>query len=1253
MHLISPQPLVFSDLYRRRIQDSFLVSDHRALAPLLPLADLGRERSEKAMELAASMVSQIRNQRSPSMGMEALLHEFSLSSEEGVVLMSLAEALMRIPDEATVDTLISDRLGSGHWERHLGRSPSRFVNASAWGLLFTGRLINFHSGDQERLGRTLRQLVLRLGLPVVRRAVRFAVKLMADQFVFAQNIADALEKSGSSQFAGLGFSFDMLGEGARCMADADRYYERYMQAIDAITDAAGGDGVVGDMGISIKLSALYPRYEFPRRSAVMNHLAPRVMALATRARESNIGLTIDAEEAHRLDLSLDVFSAVFSSDRFAGWHGFGFAVQAYQKRAMAVIDYLNHLAASRSRQIMVRLVKGAYWDTEIKLAQVKGLADYPVFTSKDATDVSYLACARALLNSRSRLYPQFATHNAHSIAAVLTMAGDSEGYEFQRLHGMGEGLHELARQQFGTLCRVYAPVGEHSDLLAYLARRLLENGANTSFVSNLADEQVPIEAICRDPASKLIAGADGDSASIPLPLALYGPERNNSKGIELSDGLELEKLRQGMMAAMTTPAAVDGGGIPVWNPADTDDLVGSHYRYTSKEEMLDTLATAHEAHGRWRAVPVGVRARLLRTFAEHLEAQRDELVMLCVREAGKTVADSLAEVREAVDFCRYYASLGEQTLQHMPYKPLGVLLSITPWNFPLAIFTGQLCAALVAGNTVVLKPAEKTSLIAARVVALLYEAGLPPGVAGLVISPGRPAGESLIPDSRVKGVMFTGATDTARWIYRCLLARPDFPLPFVAETGGQNAMIVDSTALPEQVVDDVIRSGFHSAGQRCSSLRVLYIQRDIAPALLDMLKGAMAELVIGDPADIATDVGPVIDSAALARLDQHINYLDRSGRRLYRCALSQTLAKGHYFAPALYEIPDLAVLPGEVFGPIVHVCQYDIEELDGVIDAVNGTAYGLTLGIHSRVAGRADYIARRARVGNVYINRDMIGAVVGVQPFGGRGLSGTGPKAGGPYYLYPLIEETGKNGRWTLARPDNSRGDDAPHADGVATLGLLEQQCQGWQSMEVAQRLQILLDFLDGPFRTGFDAQSGIEDLTATLREIAPHLEGFTALAGPTGERNVLLLEARGIFLCCLAESPVRGEMLQALLCALLAGNGVLLVPTNPRLQWLVSLLRPLADAGAPLASSTGSSGHSDARSELSALLRQPVLGGVIVDRSAGGALREELRQREGKLLPVITHGVGLSTLYKLIDEKTVTENTTAIGGNAALVSGG
>ncbi|HJV93654.1 MAG TPA: bifunctional proline dehydrogenase/L-glutamate gamma-semialdehyde dehydrogenase PutA, partial [Azonexus sp.] len=974
---------------------------------------------------ARRLVEVVRAQRSHASGVDHLMHEFALSSQEGIALMCLAEALLRIPDSATVDRLIRDKISHGDWKSHLGGSPSLFVNAATWGLLLTGKLVATHSAGA--LGRALTKILARGGEPLIRKGVDFAMRLLGQQFVMGETIESALARSRNNEARGYTHSFDMLGEAALTVGDAERYGRAYEEAIHAIGRAADGRGVKAGPGISVKLSALHPRYVRSQRERVLAELLPRLKGLARLARDYAIGLNIDAEEADRLELSLDLLEALAGDPELAGWDGLGFVIQAYQKRCPYVVDWLIDLARRSGRRLMVRLVKGAYWDSEIKRAQVDGLADYPVYTRKPHSDLSYLVCAHRLLAAPDAIYPQFATHNAQTLASVVEMARAAgvEDYEFQCLHGMGEPLYDnvVGAGKLGKPCRIYAPVGTHETLLPYLVRRLLENGANSSFVNRLVDEAVSVEELVENPLHRVRREGGARHPKICLPPDLYGAARRNSTGVDLADentiaGLEKELAALALKRWSGTPlvAGAEGSSAPalaVRNPADRGDVVGSVIEADGETVAL-ALANAADCAARWHRTPPAERAAALQRAADLLEAHRPQLLSLCLREAGKTWGNAVAELREAVDFCRYYAAqLSGGHFQPAAEAP-GPVVCISPWNFPLAIFVGEVSAALAAGSPVLAKPAEQTPLIAGFAVELLHQAGIPLDVLQFLPGRGETVGAALTADARVRGVVFTGSTEVARLINQTIASRPGVRL--IAETGGQNAMIVDSSALPEQVVQDVLISGFDSAGQRCSALRVLCLQDDIADRVLAMLEDAMRELVVGNPSRLATDIGPVIDETAKAALLAHIERMRASGRRVFQLPLPAGCEEGCFVAPTLIEIDALADLRGEVFGPVVHVLRFAGDQLAALIEAINATGYGLTLGVHSRIDETLALVTEHARVGNIYVNRNMVGAVVGVQPFGGEGLSGSGPKAGGPLYL-PRLAGAVQLGPSELAGP--------------------------------------------------------------------------------------------------------------------------------------------------------------------------------------------------------------------------------------------
>src|SRR5271163_4329352 len=1025
-HLNEPPQAQASDELRRAIRDQGDWPEDRAVTALLHALELTGGARHRAVATAMALVDGARARRDERPFLDAFLQEFGLSNQEGIALMCIAEALLRIPDDATADRLIAEKLATGDWSSHAGKSESLFVNASTWGLMLTGGILELDPSIQTDTTGWMRKFTRKAGEPLVRLAVRRAMRIIGGEFVVGRSIEEALARSAREADVGL-CSFDMLGEGARTQADAQRYLRSYEHAIDVLGAAAAGRPAEEASSISIKLSALESRYSLLQHDRVMQRLVPLVTSLVRRAAGLGIQLTIDAEEGDRLDLSLDVIEALAEDPATRHWPGLGLAVQAYGKRALDVIDWTAAAARTYGRRMTVRLVKGAYWDSEIKRAQERGLDGYPVYTRKVTTDVSYLACAGRLFNHADTIYPQFATHNAHSIASVLELAPKSADFEFQRLHGMGRLLYAEAARKVANFprVRVYAPVGEHKDLLAYLVRRLLENGANTSFVNRFMDEQVPVAEIVRDPISEIERLESYAHPRLPVPIALYA-ERRNSRGIDLGNPFEIEALRKELSTRRRSkPMAgpiidgilLPGSTHPVTNPADRRDSVGSS-RDATPAEIAVAFEAAAAAQPKWNASGAGARAAALEKASDFLEASRADFHELLVREAGKSISDAIAEVREAVDFCRYYAMQARARFAAPERLPgptgesnelslhgRGVFACISPWNFPLAIFAGQVTAALAAGNTVVAKPAEPTPLIAARFVKLLHEAGVPPQAVHLVPAPGRLFGEVALAHAALAGVAMTGSTATALTINRSLAARSGAIVPLIAETGGLNAMIVDSTALPEQVVDDVVSSAFMSAGQRCSALRLLFLQEEIADAVLDMISGAMDELVIGDPAELKTDVGPVITAAAREGLDRHVERMRREARIIKACRLDESHAHGSFVAPHLIELTNAAQLTREEFGPLLHAVRYRASDIGDVLAAIRATHYGLTLGVQTRLESFWRKVFEATSIGNTYVNRNMIGAVVGVQPFGGTGLSGTGPKAGGPHYVTRFASE--------------------------------------------------------------------------------------------------------------------------------------------------------------------------------------------------------------------------------------------------------
>ncbi|WP_245896286.1 trifunctional transcriptional regulator/proline dehydrogenase/L-glutamate gamma-semialdehyde dehydrogenase [Ottowia oryzae] len=1235
---------------RAAITAATRLPEAEALAPLLARAQLGPAQAEGAHALAFQLAQALR-QRKRAVGraglVQGLLQEFSLSSHEGVALMCLAEALLRIPDAATRDALIRDKISGGQWQAHLGQSPSLFVNAAAWGLLITGKLVATHS--ERTLGQSLTRLIGQRGEPLIRKAVDMAMRMMGEQFVTGETIGQALKNARPHEAQGFRYSYDMLGEAALTAHDAARYLASYEQAIDAIGAASAGRGVVGGPGISIKLSALHPRYSRAQRARVMAELYPRVLALAVRARGHDIGLNIDAEEADRLELSLDLLEKLCFAPELAGWDGIGFVIQAYQKRCPRVIDWLVELGRRSGHRLMVRLVKGAYWDSEIKRAQVDGQADYPVYTRKPHTDVSYLACARALLAAPDAIYPQFATHNAHTVAAIAKMAEEVAGpddappqYEFQCLHGMGEPLYEqvvrpVAQGGLGRPCRIYAPVGTHETLLAYLVRRLLENGANTSFVNRIADAQVPIDTLIEDPVQTVAHTAQREGAPpgaphprIPLPAALYGAARLNSAGMDLSDEDALHLLSKALLPAQVQPAlaaplmhdaAAPLPAAPVRNPADQRDVVG-HVADASDADIAHALAAAQAHAAAWAAAPPAERAAALNRAADALQADMPQLMGLLVREAGKSWPNAIAEVREAIDFLRFYAHQAATQLDNATHAPLGPVVCISPWNFPLAIFTGQVAAALAAGNVVLAKPAEQTPLIAHAAVRTLLDAGVPRAALQLLPGDGARVGAALVGDARVRGVMFTGSTEVARLLQRQLARRLNpggQPVPLIAETGGQNAMIVDSSALAEQVVQDVMASAFDSAGQRCSALRVLCLQDDVADRTIAMLQGAMAEARVADPRALATDIGPVIDAEAQAGIQRHIDTLRASGHAVHQPPVDAAATEhGTFIAPTLIEIDHLHQLQREVFGPVLHVLRYPRAGLDALIDAINATGYGLTAGVHTRIDETIARVAGRVQAGNLYVNRNMVGAVVGVQPFGGEGLSGTGPKAGGPLYLLRL-----------LARQPVDAAQRAVAAFGhtpVEDKNTAQRPPDGREQLQKQLQDKGLADCAD----TAGHLQAALPGAVTPLGA-PPH-----ALDGPTGERNSYALAPRRRVLCLASQWPDRITQLAAVRAV--GATAVWPADAATAAGWAqlpVDLLAHIAltpDWRAPEAEFDAVLLHGEPEEAL--------------------AVQHTLAQRPGPIVGLTVMAPGSTTvpLERLLVEHSVSVNTAAAGGNASLM---
>lgn len=1220
---------------RNKINETWFHPETEVVQAHLQQHGLNFQTRQTITAQAASWVTTLRADPHPNL-MESFLAEYGLSTDEGIALMCLAEAYLRVPDTPTLDALIRDKIGSADWARHQQGADSLLINASTWALMLTGKLLR-QDQDANSLGGSLRKLMQRIGEPVVRTAVAQAMKVMGQQFVLGRTIDEALDNANNPQ--GFLHSFDMLGEAARTAEDAERYFASYSKAIKAIGAQARQSYVHANSGISVKLSALHPRYESVNRERVLTELVPKLNALAEQACTANIPLNIDAEEAERLDLSLEVIESVLRNPNLTGWEGFGIVVQAYAKHCLPVLEWIAALAAELQRKIAVRLVKGAYWDAEIKQAQVLGLPAYPVFTRKISTDVSYLAGAHFLLSHRAHLYPQFATHNAQTLAAILEIAGaNKDGFEFQRLHGMGEALHQLVYAQTQQPVRIYAPVGVHEDLLAYLVRRLLENGANSSFVNQLLDTDVPISTLVQDPISAVESLSLIPHPKIPLPPKLF-KDRQNSQGwninqplmaSELASGMEHFQSKQWLAAPLVAGETLTGVKKSVFNPAKSSDQVGEVIEATA-EQVSQALDTTLAAVPTWQAQTAEARAAILEAMADQYEGQSTELMALLSREAGKTRLDAVLEVREAVDFLRYYAA--EARKPNNTRQGLGVFVCISPWNFPLAIFTGQIAAALVMGNAVIAKPAEQTPLIAYRALQLMLAAGLPPEVIALLPGDGAVVGAALTRDPRIAGVCFTGSTETASLIDRSLAAAGNAQAVLIAETGGLNAMIVDSTALPEAAVRDMVNSAFQSAGQRCSALRVLFIQEDIRDKVLKMLEGATCELRIADPWQPATDIGPVIDQDAKQMIEAHCQQFAKQNKVLFKHP-AQLATESLFVAPTAIALNQLSDLEREIFGPVLHVISFKSTEIKQVLAAINASGYGLTLGIHSRLDDRVQALTSEAHVGNIYVNRNQIGAVVGVQPFGGEGLSGTGPKAGGSYYLSRFSQAQ------TLALHLHSI--QVPSYTG--SLPLLSVQ----EFAAKARAAQSMWDELFLKRAALLTAASRLlaEALKQPAQQILTTLQSEAVkelvLAGPTGESNRLSLHGRGLVLCLGGGEQPEPALLAQALTALFAGNAVAL-PNTELAKHLVSALYKvgLSKDWVAVVEIEQLTETLDSFPHL-ALVASEATGAELV------AIRQALAARAGVRVPCVSVHAGLE---RFCCERVVTIDTTASGGNASLLT--
>lgn len=1198
---------------RLAIRERYKQSEPEIVGELLAESSLSDRERHMLSEQAASIVKHIRQHSSPGI-MESFLGEYGLSTDEGVGLMCLAEALLRVPDSETIDELIADKIEPSNWGEHLGQSSSSLVNASTWALLITGRLLDDTDTSNENTNAitALRQLIRRLGEPVVRTAVSQAMKLLGKQFVLGQTIEEAIDEAQSWQSKGYTYSYDMLGEAARTYEDATRYFDAYAHAIKSIASVPG-NSVAEKPGISIKLSALHPRYEYAQYDAVMSELVPRALALVDMAAQANIGLNIDAEEADRLDLSLDIIDALLQHREHQHWNGFGVVIQAYSRRALPVIDWLTQQCRTHERKMMVRLVKGAYWDAEIKQAQELGLKNFPVYTRKAHTDLSYIVCAQRLLDNRDIIYPQFATHNAHTVCAIRYLAGaDTSSYEFQRLHGMGDALHDYVLQQHGTRCRIYAPVGAHVDLLAYLVRRLLENGANSSFVNQIVNTDLSPEAVSQCPIDETRSFTDTEHPLIRKPLELFSPERTNSKGYRINDPASIQALldtrdqfrtTQWQAEPITVPVVNTQSRHNVVNPANSDDIVGS-VGETDPGSIASVVDAASAAYLAWQDTPVATRAKYLQKTADLFEHNIAELCAILSREAGKSLADAIAEVREAVDFLRYYSVEANKLSQQQSAR--GLIVCISPWNFPLAIFSGQISAALSVGNVVIAKPAQQTPLIAAYAVNLFHQAGVPVGALQLLPGDGASVGNTLVSHPGINGVCFTGSTGVAQHINATLANRtvnkahscidPDPML--IAETGGINAMIIDTTALTEQVVRDVLISSFQSAGQRCSALRILYIQEEAEERLLTMLSGAIDTLKLGDPWQLSTDVGPVIDESAKKKINEYVNVHINNGNVIKRADIPDS---GTFCSPTIIRVSGIEDMSEEIFGPVLHVATYRADELDKVIDAINSSGYGLTFGLHSRIDDRVQHIVERIHAGNVYINRNQIGAIVGSQPFGGEGMSGTGPKAGGPHYLQRFL------------KPINS---------------LLQD------SETVAEELNSDCDIVD---KSVLESSLSALSLSTSENEI-----NHWILPGPTGESNRLSTHPVGRVLVIASDK----EAARLLALEALASNCAVLVVCSESAELNIE-----QDALSNLATSEQVA-HRCVKGlvKIEDLESLQYIDAVAFAGATRNALqaRQALARRAGKIIPFVSH---TSDGSRFMLERHVCVDTTAAGGNASLLA--
>ena len=1322
------------DKHRQAIFDNYLVNENVYIPQLIEYLDLNKSNQESIKSVAVDLVTNVRK-LTPVAALDSFLKEYDLSTEAGITIMCIAESILRIPDAKTGNALIQDKLTSANWDKHIGKSSSLFVNASTWAFLLTGKILDTSNNENDKLHNALSKTLSECSKPLIRQAVQQAIKLISNHFIIGGEIQEGFQKSNEQKNRIYRYSFDMLGEAAITSEDANKYFEKYMQAIKHLHKSENNTPILGP-GISIKLSALHPRYEFAKYKSVFDRLYPRLKDLAQEAMQANISFVIDAEEEDRLDLQLDLFATLCNEYCLCEWNGLGIAVQAYQKRAFSVVDWLVDLAKITNRRLMLRLVKGAYWDSEIKHAQLLGLESYPVFTRKESTDISYLACAKKILNNTDVIYPMFATHNAHSIAAMLNFAGNYRDFEFQRLYGMGEQLYSLivTSKEYPVPCRVYAPCGKYKELLPYLVRRLLENGANTSFVNQILNPSIPAKQVAADPIHILSKRTSVTNSKIPLPPNLYQPHRINSKGLDLSKEMTLLNLKHNLekyshntwcATSIINGKERQGNKIDAYTPSNINKKIESVI-WATYEDVDLAIQHADQAFLSWNKTTPAYRANFLIKAAELLEANTDELITLSILEAGKTIDNAIAEIREAVDYCRYYAHQANKFFScpsfiagstiKVEYIGCGVFACISPWNFPLAIFLGQIFAALVTGNSVVAKPAEQSPLIATKAIHLLHQAGIPSDVLQLIIGDGK-VGAAIVGDHRIAGVVFTGSTTVAREIRKALCNSHRCCKPFIAETGGINAMIIDSSALLEQAVIDVIQSAFDSAGQRCSALRVVYVQEDIAGVFLRLLKGAMAELEIGEPSYLTSDIGPIIDQNAKRDLEQYEQKISKVGQLIYKVSISPSLKEGNFFAPCAYEIKSIKQIKKEAFGPILHIIRYESFNSDDVLHEINSSGYGLTFGVHSRITSFTKQTGEIMRAGNIYINRNMIGATVGIQPFGGERMSGTGPKAGGPHYLYKFTREirnalnqshanikynknsnelcvikeyviepsindylSDKSENLTLCTKQKNikacvKYSNAEHIR--RAIHLAEKELTEFDRIKNEQRADYInhicknldknreeiISLYSSEFDLGKNFASEELELAISVASdynnyVNSNYKQITFELGPTGERNELNLHNRGIFMFFCDTSPLIISFTSALAATISIGNPLLVIANKSSLFTLFYLAKYLI--------------HPDIYAKhifylpindealVPNLYSDSRISGYICfsNESYITEVEKLVTSREGPFIPLIacldnqaTGGplANPNNLFLISAERTVSTNTTAIGGNATL----